>query len=392
MEATLHGRLIPMLLACLLLWTSALPALAQQPYSSSDLDTLVGPIALYPDPLLTNVVRASTFPDQVIAASKTNSKDNSWDDSVKALDDYPTAVTLMASNVNWMKSLGWASTHQLPDLMDAVQRYRYRAQQAGNLTTNDKVTVIVEGSTIRLEPTNAQVIYVPTYQPADVDDHDFLSGFLWGTGVATSAYLWTNVYHWNDGLFYTHPYGWYPPVGYYRPYGWQNAGVYGGNTVRLNGGNNVVRGPVTVNNVNVNRNKVGNTNVNANRVQGGNRTNVSTGNRTNVNSGNRTSTGNRTNVSAGNRPNINSGNRSTFNSGSWTGNSRQNWSNRVPAQAAPSISRPAASGNVERTRSAPNLGSYSSAGSTVRESNRGAASRGASSYSSGARMGGGRRR
>ncbi len=378
-----------MLLACLLLWTSALPALAQQPYSSSDLDTLVGPIALYPDPVLTNVVRASTFPDQVIAASKTNSKDNSWDDSVKALDDYPTALNLMANNVNWMKSLGWASTHQLPDLMDAVQRYRYRAQQAGNLSSNDKVTVIVEGSTIRLEPANPQVIYVPTYTSTDVDDHDFMSGFLWGTGVATSAYLWTNVFHWNDYRFYAHPYGWYPPVGYYRPYGWQNAGIYTGNAVRLNGGNNVVRGPVTVNNVNVNRNRVGNTTVNANRVQGGNRTNVNSGNRTNV------GTGNRTNVNAGNRANVS--NRSNFNTGNWTDINRQNWGNRVQPQAAPSISRPAlsegnrASGN-RGWGSSPNLGSYSSAGSTVRESNRGAYSRGGSSFSSGARMGGGRRR
>lgn len=381
----MHGRIVPMLLACLLLWTSAHPALAQQPYSSSDLDTLVGPIALYPDPLLTNVVRASTFPDQVIAASKTNSKDNSWDDSVKALDDYPTALTLMAGNVSWMKSLGWASTHQLPELMDAVQRFRYRAQQAGNLKSNDKVTVIVEGSTIRLEPANPQVIYVPTYTATDVDDHDFLSGFLWGTGVATSAYLWTNVYHWNDGLFYAHPYGWYPPVGYYRPYGWQNAGVYTGNAVRLNGGNNVVRGPVTVNNVNVNRNR--NTNVNANRVQGGNRTNV--GNTTT-----RAQGGNRTTVNAGNR--AGSSSRSTFNTGNWTNINQQNWGNRVQPQAAPSISRPAASGGGRegsiRGGSGANLGSYSSAGSSVRESNRGAYSRGSSSISSGARMGGGRRR
>lgn len=334
---------------CALLFCSA--ALAQQNYSSSDLDTLVGPIALYPDPVLSNVIKASTFPDQVVAASTASSINDSWDDSVKALDSYPAVLSMMAGNLTWTKSLGWAASNQLADLMDAVQRYRYRAQQAGNLNSNDKVEVIQEGTTIRIEPANPQVIYVPTYPPDDVDQDDFGGAFIYGAAVATSAYLWTNMYHWNDNCFYAHPYGWRPPAGYYRPYGWQSAGVYNGSTVRLNGGNNVYRGPVTVNNVNVN----------------GNRTNIS---------------GNTVNSARWN-------NNNTWNSSNWNSN---NWNNRVQGESRASVAAPAmptSMPSAENRWSNPGWGSYSSAGSTMRESDRGAYSRGTTSFSSGARMGGG---
>ena len=335
------------------------PGLAQSHYSDSDLDTLVGPVALYPDPLLTNVIKAATFPDQVVAASKASSRDESWDDSVKGLKDYPDVLSLMAGNIAWTKSLGWAATNQLADTMDAVQRFRYRAQVAGNLSSDGKVQVIQEGTTIRIEPADPQIIYVPTYNPVYVDDDDdFAEAFVYGAAIATSAYLWTSVYHWNDNVFYAHPYGWRPPAAYYRPYGWQGAGIYGGNAVRLQG-NNVVRGPVTVNNVNVNRNRtsVGNT---------VNRTNVGNVNRNTVN-----------------RANVNSGNSSYY-----KGNVNAN--NRVKAEARPTVSRPQTY-NANRSSS---WGSYSSAGSTMRASNRGAYSRGTTSMGSGARMGrgGGRRR
>lgn len=349
----MRAKLTRLAVFCLVFFITAVPGLAQSPYSSTDLDTLVGPIALYPDPLLSNVIRASTFPDQVVAASKTNTPNDSWDDSVKALDSYATVLTMMASNLDWTKSLGWAASNQLPDLMDAVQRFRYRAQQAGNLQSNDKVQVIQEGTTIRIESANPQVIYVPTYPPQDVDDDDFGEALVYSTAIAASAYMWTNMYHWNDNLWYTHPYGWAPAAGYYRPYGWQNAGVYTGNAVRLNGGNNVVRGPVTVNNVNVNnRYRTGNTNI---------------GNDINSNRYN--------NVSGNNRYNTNiSGN------------------NRVNAESRMQVNRPNMPAQIPSSWSNPGLGSYSSAGATMRESNRGAYSRGSMSMGSGARMGGGRRR
>ncbi len=359
-EALLHAKARHFILCCLVLMTAAS---AQSPYSNSDLDTLVGPIALYPDPLLTNTIKAATFPDQVIEASQSNSVSDSWDDSVKALDSYPDVLTMMAGNATWMKSLGWAATNQLADTMDAVQRFRYRAQQAGNLSTDKQVQVITEGTTIRIEPANPQVIYVPTYNPVYVDNNNFGNAFVYGAAIATSAYLWSNIYHWNNNCFYAHPYGWRPPAAYYRPYGWQNGGIYGGTAVRLNG-NNVVRGPVTINNVNVNRNNINN--VNRTNVNNVNRTNVNTANRTNINNVNRT------NVNTVNRANVNT-------------------ANRVNAQPRTSVSRTnySAKQTNRSVNSSPGLGSYSSSGATMRESNRGASSRRATSVSSGARMGGG---
>lgn len=350
----MRAKLSRLALCCLVFLTTAMPGLAQNPYSSTDLDTLVGPIALYPDPLLSNVIRASTFPDQVVAASKTSSVSDSWDDSVKALDSYNSVLSMMASNMSWTKSLGWAASNQLPDLMDAVQRFRYRAQQAGNLQSNSQQQVIQEGTTIRIESANPQVIYVPTYPPQDIDDDDFGQALVYSTAIAASAYMWTNMYHWNDNLWYTHPYGWAPGAAYYRPYGWRNGGIYTGSTVRLNGGNNVVRGPVTVNNVNVNntRYRNGNTNI---------------GNNVNSNRYN--------NVSGNNRYNTNlSGNQ------------------RVNAESRMQINRPNMPSQVPSSWSNPGLGSYSSAGATMRESQRGAYSRGGTSLGSGVRMGGGGRR
>jgi hypothetical protein len=347
-----RSKLARLFLLGIVVVVTAVPGFAQKGYSASELDTLVGPIALYPDPLLSNVIKAATFPDQVVAASQSSSPQDSWDDSVKAIDAYPQVVSMMASNLDWTKSLGWAATNQLADTMDAVQRYRYRAQQAGNLSSDGKVQVIQEGTTIRIEPANPQVIYVPTYPPDYVDDANFGGAFVYGAAVATSAYLWTNLYHWNDGYYYHHPYGWAPAPGYYRPYGWQTTGVYNGNGNRLYAANNtVVRGPVTINN---------NVNVNSARFN---------------NSGTYINNSSRTN-------NVYNSNR--------TNNAWSNYNNRVQAQSLTTV-RPNLPSQMPANMGSwnnPGWGSYSSAGATVRESNRGAYSRGASSFSSGVRMGG----
>lgn len=379
---------------CLLALSLSLPGTAQNLYSSSELDTLVGPVALYPDPLLTNVVKASTFPDQVAQAAKTSSVNDSWDDSVKAVHAYSDVMSLMGANPQWTQSLGWAATHQLSDLMDAVQRYRYRAQQAGNLESGDQVVVVQEGTTIRIEPANPQVIYVPTYNPADVDDDNFGEGFFFGAAVATSAYLWTNIFSWNNCAFYAHPYGWFPPAGYYRPYGWRNTGVYNTGAVRV-GNTNIVRGGVNVNNVTFN-----------NRIRNG-ATRINTGNSVRVNANNTRVTGN--NVGSVNRNNVNGGNKVSAprNQGQspLTGNrdfTRANNGNltrpeaptRVgrPPVSAPSASAPRVNRAERQPRSSsPSIGSYTSSGQTVRQSNRGAQSRGSRSVSSGARYSGGGR-
>lgn len=391
-----------------LVWIlAALPALGQGYYSNADLDTLVGPIALYPDPLLSNVVKASTYPDQVAAAAKTNAVDSGWDDSVKAVHSYPDVMTLMGSNPEWTQSLGWAASNQLSDLMDAVQRFRYRAQQAGNLQSGDQILVIQEGTTIRIEPANPQVIYVPTYNPSDVDDDNFGEGLFFGAAIATSAFLWTNMFHWNDCHYYVRPYGWYPPAGYYRPYGWQGAGVFQGNTVRI-GNTNIVRGGVRVNNVTFNnRSRNGAVRVNTNNIRLGNtNTRVNTQiNSTKINAPKISNTKiNTAKANANSRvglPNqgqsprsgnagfVRGGNANLVRPEAPTRVGRPNLPSSMPAANPRPNYRHDLSVSPRSTR--PGIGSYSSAGQTVRQSNRGAQSRGTRSVSSGSRANGGGR-
>lgn len=340
------------------------PTLADNAYSDSDLDTMVGPIALYPDPLLTNVIKASTFPSQVKAAASGSGSSANWDDSVKAISEYPDVLQLMSSNPEWMNSLGWAAANQLQDVMDAVQRFRYRARTAGNLQSDNKQTIIVEGTTIRIEPANPQVIYVPTYPPEDVDDVNFASAFVYGTAVAASAYMWSNIFNWNTCAFYTTPYGWRPPAAYYRPYGANGLGVYDHNNVTRLSGNNVVRGGVTINNNNVN--------INRNRQNFVNNSSRNTA----VSANNRVQNNRVENTRNVNREQINA--------------------NRVQPEVRQNVynNRPTFSESSRPRATAPSMTSYSNAGMTSRESYRGARSRGTTSFSSGARFegGGGRMR
>jgi hypothetical protein len=143
------------------------------------LQQLVAPIALYPDALVAQVLAASTYPDEVDAASQwledqkglqgqalAQAVDQqSWDPSVKALTEFPSVLGNMARNLSWTSSLGDAYVNQEDDVMDAVQVMRQRARDAGNLQSNTQQTVRNEGSTISIEPAEPDVVYVPQYNP-----------------------------------------------------------------------------------------------------------------------------------------------------------------------------------------------------------------------------------
>jgi hypothetical protein len=163
------------------------PATANQeapPIPAEQLDSLVAPIALYPDPLLAQTLAASTYPLEVIQleqwyANNKYLKDKAladavakqpWDPSVQALVAFPDVVQRMAGNIQWTTDLGNAFLAQQSDVMDAVQRMRAKAQGKGNLQTNvqQKVeTQTVEGGeqVIVIEQVNPEVVYVPSYDP-----------------------------------------------------------------------------------------------------------------------------------------------------------------------------------------------------------------------------------
>jgi hypothetical protein len=153
-------------------------------FSGSDLDlspqqleTLVSRVALYPDDLLALVLPASTQPLQVVEAQRfldqhkadpKSQPPKTWDPSVVALLNYPEALVLMNQDLTWTQQLGTSVVSQQAALMDAVQSFRKKVADAGNLKSDDKQKVIVEKQTIVVQSADPQVVYVPSYNPTTV--------------------------------------------------------------------------------------------------------------------------------------------------------------------------------------------------------------------------------
>jgi hypothetical protein len=149
------------------------PAPAPIIRSAAELDHMLGPIALYPDPLTAQILPAATAPDQVAAADRylREGRDvlqveyQPWDPSIKALTRYPDVLRMMAGNLPWTSDLGIAFVNQERDVMDSIQRLRLQAQAIGNLRTTPEQVVIVENRVVQIVPANPQIIYVPVYRP-----------------------------------------------------------------------------------------------------------------------------------------------------------------------------------------------------------------------------------
>lgn len=204
------------------------PATANQevpPIPADQLDSLVAPIALYPDPLLAQTLAASTYPLEVIQLQQwyANNKylqgkaladavaKQPWDPSVQAMVAFPDVIQRMAGNIQWTTDLGNAFLAQQSAVMDAIQRMRAKAQGKGNLTTNaqQKVeTQTVEGGeqVIVIEQANPDVVYVPSYDPQMVygppptaypyypytyPGYYAGTGLAFGTGIVLGA-AWAN--------------------------------------------------------------------------------------------------------------------------------------------------------------------------------------------------------
>jgi hypothetical protein len=145
------------------------------------LDQLVARIALYPDPLLAQILTASTYWSEIPAAAAWADEHSylkgdalarailadhlQWDPSILALLPFPSVLDMMARDPAWTEQLGNAVLTQNPDVMDAVQRMRQRARSYGYLTTNGYINVIANGGYIQILPVNPDVLYVPYYDP-----------------------------------------------------------------------------------------------------------------------------------------------------------------------------------------------------------------------------------
>lgn len=204
-----------------------------QQLSQAQLASLVAPIALYPDPLVAQILMASTYPLEVAEAynwQKSNQdlkgsalnnalKQQTWDASVKSLVSFPAVLGMMGSQLNWTQQLGNAVLAQQKDVMAAIQDLRKKAQASGALKSTSQQTVSTEGSgassTVVIQPANPQVVYVPTYNPTVVYGgwpypayppvSYYPPGYVAGTallsfgvGMAVGAALWGGC-HWGSG-------------------------------------------------------------------------------------------------------------------------------------------------------------------------------------------------
>ncbi len=192
-------------------------------FSANQLDNLVGPIALYPDALLAQVLVASTFPDQVEDAARwvrsngtSEIDDQPWDISVKSVAHYASALNMMADKSDWTATLGRAYANQSSDVMAAVQRMRRMADAQGNLVSTAQQQVVRDADNYVIVPAQPRVIYVPVYDPVVIYTRPIFNvGFssrFWSFGVGFPIGGWLSydldwrgrsVYYngWNSAFF-----------------------------------------------------------------------------------------------------------------------------------------------------------------------------------------------
>jgi hypothetical protein len=261
------GRILGALLIALFLMPAAAVAQTDQgaapapaPFNNEQLEQIVAPIALYPDPLIAQILMASTYPLEVVQASRFASanpnlkgtqldeelKKYTWDDSVKSLVAFPQVLTMMNEKLDWTQNLGDAFLGSEKGVMDAIQRLRAKAHDAGNLKSTSEQIVTVEPAppqqapipppqpsapgqppptvqqlpapppqVITIQPANPQVVYVPTYNPTVVYGAwpypayppyayyppGYVAGtalLSFGVGMAVGGALWGNC-NWGHG-------------------------------------------------------------------------------------------------------------------------------------------------------------------------------------------------
>jgi len=212
------------------------PASARGAAAAADIDSLMAPVALYPDQLLAQMLLASANPSMVGALNEwlhsqtlkgTQLQDaassSGFGDSYAALVLFPDVVQWMAGRPEWMTQVGSAFANNRTAVFDSIQRLRAKAKAAGTLKTTAQQQVETKTTSsgqqvIVIEPANPQIVYVPQYNPTTVyaptsttvvvekhDDNDAAAaaagaviGFT--AGIAIGAAF--------DNHYYYGPYGW----------------------------------------------------------------------------------------------------------------------------------------------------------------------------------------
>jgi len=216
--------------------------------TATELEELLGPVALYPDDLLAIVLPASTYPLEIVQAARfldeleadgSLEPDESWDESVVALLNYPEVVRMMDKEIDWTWRLGEAVISQQADVIAAIESFRDRAYAAGNLESDEYQTVSNDDGVIEIDPVDDEIIYVPYYEPEEVVvyqprrvyyyypqaypvyyypypyGHSFTSGYFWGVTTAFTIGWSNNYLHVYHPSYWGHPYYGHHYYGHY---------------------------------------------------------------------------------------------------------------------------------------------------------------------------------
>jgi len=220
------------LLACLVLYSpvgSAQDVIGYEDelFTPAELDSILAPIALYPDSVLSHVLIASTYPLEVIQAARwsrdnpglegefavATAEDFDWDPSIKALTAFPELLARMDEDIEWTQRIGDAFLTQEETVISSIQGLRDRAYAQGHLKTDDHVRVVREERVIYIEPARPRYVYVPYYDPLVVYGrwwwdayppyrwrhpryHAGIS-FYWGSGFHIAPTFYFSSFHWS---------------------------------------------------------------------------------------------------------------------------------------------------------------------------------------------------
>lgn len=199
--------------------------------SAAELEKLVEPIALHPDPLIAVILPASVYPLEIVQAARFVKDTNNipkvdqqdWDENIKAVAKFPSLIAKMDADLEWTTQLGQAFLDQPQELMDAIQRMRLKAQQAGTLRNSDQQVIVVTNSIVErtvdqqvvvvtntiveIQPSNPEVVYVPSYPPTVYYPppayvyNPYAPLITFGAGMAVGAIIANNC-DWGHGDVY----------------------------------------------------------------------------------------------------------------------------------------------------------------------------------------------
>jgi hypothetical protein len=235
----------------------------EQNYTQQELDQMLAPIALYPDPLLTQILMAATYPLEVVKAARWSREhpglpgddavravaNEDWDPSVKSLVAFPRVLAMMDERIDWTEQLGEAFLAQEPYVLETVQALRRRAYAAGNLASNAEVAVGQEANQIVIQPVNPGIVYVPYYDPWVVYGTwwwpayppvrwapwpgyvrpGISVGIYWGSGIRLSTGFFFGAFDWHRhrvDVVYVNNYYYHPRVTHNVPLPWHHEAAH----------------------------------------------------------------------------------------------------------------------------------------------------------------------